>query len=225
MAGETTSWTLILNAAAENSEDRDGFCRRYAPVIHAYLAARWRLPNDHAAVADAAQDVFVQCFKDGGVLDKVDPNRLGGFRAYLFGVVKNVALMAERSLARRRERGEDSVLSLDQIECDEATLSQAYDRSWALLVTREAGQLMIRRVAERKDGAVHARVLELKYDEGLPPREIVARLGLDVELVYRIVRLSRREFRAALVEVMGGYHPGESEEELERRCIDLLGLL
>lgn len=225
MAAESTSWTLILGAAAECSADRDAFCLRYAPVISAYLAARWRLPGDHPTVSDAVQDVFVQCFKDGGVLDKVDPQRPGGFRAFLYGVVKNVALMAERAQARRRERGEDSVLSLDQIERDEATLSQAYDRAWALLVTREAGELMIRRVAEREDGGVRARVLELKYDEGLPPRDISAQLGVDVEVVYRIVRLSRKEFRTALVEVMGGYHPGASEEELEGRCADLLGLL
>jgi len=224
-AHDSTSWTLIQGAAASREVDRDEFCRRYAPVIRAYLAARWKLPYEHDAVSDATQDVFVQCFKEGGALEGVDRTHSGGFRAYLYGVVRNVALMTERKYARRRERPAGSTFRLDHVEHSEATLSQAYDRAWALLVTREAGLRMVQRASQKKDGTLRARVLEHRYEHGKPPREIATELGADVGDVYRMLKHSRQEFRISLLEVMSSYHPDDSEAELERRCAELLGLL
>jgi hypothetical protein len=39
---ESTSWTMSEGAAAGSLAEREQFARRYAPVIAAYLAARWR---------------------------------------------------------------------------------------------------------------------------------------------------------------------------------------
>ncbi len=38
----STCWTVIQGAAAGRGDDRDQFARRYAPVVRAYLGARWR---------------------------------------------------------------------------------------------------------------------------------------------------------------------------------------
>ena len=84
---DLTCWTLIRDAAAGDPAAREWFARVYLPVVTAYLAARWR--STRHGVDDASQDVFVECFRAGGVLEKADPLR--GFRAVLLGAVRNVA--------------------------------------------------------------------------------------------------------------------------------------
>jgi len=96
---ESTCWTVIQAAAAGNAEERGRFARHYERAIRAYLGARWRGSRLLPQVDDAVQEVFVECFKCGGVLDRADQKRSGGFRPFLYGVVRNVA--------RRLEAGRD----------------------------------------------------------------------------------------------------------------------
>src|SRR5258705_5058820 len=100
---DSTSWSIILGAAAKRPADQERFARVYTPLIKAYLAARWRLPADHEDVGDGAQEVLLQCFRQHGALDSVEPGQGSGFRAFLYGVTRNVAAMAERKWARSRE--------------------------------------------------------------------------------------------------------------------------
>ncbi|MCK6461756.1 MAG: sigma-70 family RNA polymerase sigma factor, partial [Planctomycetes bacterium] len=88
---DSTRWTIIRAAAAGSVPDRAEFARRYASVIRSYLGARWRNGPLLDEIDDAAQEVFVQCFRPAGALEGVDAERSGGFRAYLLGVVRNVA--------------------------------------------------------------------------------------------------------------------------------------
>jgi DNA-directed RNA polymerase specialized sigma24 family protein len=102
----------------------------YLPVVKAYLAARWRGAEHEAD--DAAQDVFVECFRAGGLLQKADPERDGGFRAFLLGAVRNVA--------RRHEthRRIDAQLPAD-LPADDTGPAEAFDRAWARSLLKEAG--------------------------------------------------------------------------------------
>ena len=54
------------------------------------------------------------------------------------------------------------------------------------------------------------------YEKGLPSREIAKELGLDVAAVYPLMTRARKEFRAALLEVIAAYHPEDSREALEQ---------
>ena len=87
---DSTCWTVIQAAAAGSATDRQAFARRYGPVVRAYLATRWRSSPCLHDLDDAVQEVFVECFKPDGVLDRADRDR--GFRPFLYGVVRNVAL-------------------------------------------------------------------------------------------------------------------------------------
>ena len=69
---DVTCWTLIHDAADGNANARDQFARLYDPVIRAYLGNRWK--HSLHSVDDAVQDVFVELFKPGGALGKVDVN-------------------------------------------------------------------------------------------------------------------------------------------------------
>ena len=85
-----TCWTLIRDAARGQETAQADFARRYQPVVRAYLAARWRGTLRLSELDDATQEVFVDCFRDGGLLGRADPASEGGFRAFLFGAVRRL---------------------------------------------------------------------------------------------------------------------------------------
>jgi RNA polymerase sigma-70 factor (ECF subfamily) len=101
---DSTCWTVIQGAAAGSAADRDDFVRRYRPLIRAYLAARWQDSAYRQEVDDGVQEVFLECFRRGGVLERANPVHAGGFRAFLYGVIRNVALRIEARLARHRRQ-------------------------------------------------------------------------------------------------------------------------
>ena len=222
-SADFTSWSMILGAAAGRAVDRDLFSRRYGAVIRAYLAARWRVSQDSPGVADATNDVFVDCFKDGGALSRVDPTFAGGFRAFLYGVVRNVALMAERRLARQRDAA--GGFAVENLADSEASLSRVFDRAWAEAVVQEARDKMGTRASRSATAARRFRALAMRFEQGMPPREIAVALDEPVELIYEALREARIEFKTTLMEVMAGYHPAASEAELERHGVELLAAL
>ncbi|MEZ5966271.1 MAG: sigma-70 family RNA polymerase sigma factor [Planctomycetota bacterium] len=224
-SADVTSWSLILGAAAGKAIDREAFARLYGPVIRSYLAARWHLSFEDAAVVDGTSDVFVECFKGGGALERVDSQRPGGFRAFLYGVVRNVALMTERKLARRRERGTQGSLDFDALPDAEDTLSRVFDRAWAEAVVREARARMAQRAQRSPAASRRLQTLTMRFEQGLAPRHIAAANEVPVERVYELLREARTEFRATLLEVMATYHPNSTEAEVERLCVDLLASL
>ncbi len=221
--GDSTCWTLVRSAAAGDPESRETFSRLYGPVIRAYLAARWRLTPSDEEVADGAQEVFLQCFKPGGALARAESDRPGGFRAFLYGITRNVAGTLEAARQRRR-RAQDSD-ELDGVESDDASASRVFDRAFAQALTREARRLLASRADAGGQAALRLRALELMYERGLPSRDIAVELALDVAAVYPLMTRARKEFRAALLEVLAAYHPTDTREELERRCIEIFSAL
>jgi RNA polymerase sigma-70 factor (ECF subfamily) len=215
---ESTCWTLIRGAAAGLAADRDAFARRYAPVVHAYLAARWRRSPLLSDLDDAAQDVFLACFRAGGALGRADPGR-GGFQPFLYGVVRNVALRYEAGRARRREHPPAGAL---EVAAREEELSRVFDRAWAKEVMRQAAERQAERAGERGETAVRrVELLRLRFHEGLSIREIARRWQADPARLHHEYAQARQEFRAALLEVVAFHQPG-SAEAVEREAADLL---
>jgi RNA polymerase sigma-70 factor (ECF subfamily) len=100
---ESTCWTVIRAAAAGSTADRDELARRYLGVVRAYLSARWRGSHLRHDLDDAVQEVFVECFRQGGVLEAAGAGRVPGFRAFLYGVVRNIARRFETRPRRSAE--------------------------------------------------------------------------------------------------------------------------
>ncbi len=216
---------MIRSAASGDQEGREEFARRYGPVVRAYLGVRWRSAGCLQEIDDAVQEVFVECFRGGGVLDRVDPERPGGFRAFLYGVVRNVALRAESRRARRRERTPGSCFDLDAVQKDDATLSQVFDRAWATSIIREAADLQKQKAAGAGEAALRrVELLRLRFYEQKPIREIARLWKTEAGLLHREYARARGEFKAALLEVVAFHHPG-SAAEVARACSDLLAVL
>lgn len=214
---ELTCWTLIRDAAAGDAAARDRFARIYLPVVKAYLAARWRSAQHNAD--DATQDVFVECFRAGGLLEKADPNRAGGFRAFLLGTARNVA---RRHEARKRL---DSRLPAD-LPADDTGPAEAFDRAWARALLREAARVQQQRAEEAGPVAVRrVQLLQLRFGQGLAIRDIAAQWGADATKLHHEYAIARDEFRDALRAVIAFHQPRGTDAETDRACVELLGLL
>jgi RNA polymerase sigma factor (sigma-70 family) len=221
---ETTCWTVIEAAAAGCAHEREVFARRYQALVRSYLAARWcgsSLWLDD--LDDAVQDVFVECFKQGGMLARVERDRPGGFRAFLYGVVRNVARRVEA--CRGRDRKAAGEVDLDQFPAEEESQARQFDRAWARSLLREAARLQEEH-ARRAGAAALRRVelLRLRFHDGLPIRVIAARWQIDAATLHHEYARARQEFKAALAEVVAFHHPG-TPAEVERECANLLSLL
>jgi len=217
-----TSWTMIHGAAAGRESEREEFAERYLPVVRAYLGYRWRGTRHHPDVEDAVQEVFYDCFRRNGALTRLDPCRPGSFRAFLYGVIRNVARRVETRRVRNREVQAGSSGVPEPV--DEGRLSVAFDRAWAVSILRQA----VKRHADlARDGTEAARrrveILRLRFREGVPLRDVAGRLDMDPARVHKEYATARDEFRAALLAVVAFHHPG-SRAEIERECLELIAL-
>ena len=221
-----TCWTLVRSAAAGDSRSRSTFARTYLPVVRAYLAARWKSSAMRGDVDDAVQRVFLECFRHRGILERADPDRPGGFGAFLLGAARNVASNMERDRGRRRRRLQGGSFHPERVASDETHLSKVFDRAWAGAIMREAATLQRRDAAARGEEALRRiEILRLRFKEGIPIRAIATRLGIEAARAHREYALARDEFKRSLRQAVAFHCPGaggRSEQECER-LLALLG--
>jgi len=222
---DDTCWTVIRSAAGGDEPARAEFAHRYDPVIRAYLGARWRRHHLLGDIDDAVQEVLLDCFKDNGALSRLDPSRSGGFRAFFYGVIRKTAMNLERKHARRRTVATGDSIGMDRFTADDDGLSTVFDRAWATALLRQAGDRQEEIARESGPEAMRrVELLELRFGDGLPIRDIATRWNEDPAHVHREYAKARSEFRSALREVVAFHHPGESPA-LDRECGRLLDFL
>jgi RNA polymerase sigma-70 factor (ECF subfamily) len=215
---ESTCWTIIRAAAAGSPSDREQLARRYLGVVRAYLCARWRSSALLAECDDAVQEVFVECFRHGGMLEAAGTGRVPSFRAFLYGVIRNVARRFESRPAR-------TAGSLPDVAADEASQSRLFDRTWARAIMAEAAQLQRQRAAQGGPEALQrVELLRLRFEENLSIRAIAERWGAEAAKLHHAYALARQEFRAALQEVVAFHQPG-SPLDVEEEATSLLKAL
>lgn len=216
-----TCWTMIRDAAFGDAQQRDALARRYAPAIKAYLRARWTDARRSADIDDATQEVFVELFRDGGVLERANEDR-GGFRAFLYGVVRNVALRIESRRAAQTTPIEQDQLS--SITADETRLSIAFDRAWAIVTVRAAADRMRRTAGTDPDALRRVELLRLRFESDMPIREIAAEWGTDATQLHHEYARARAEFREALRNELATQRPYDVAAQ-DREWQILMGLL
>jgi RNA polymerase sigma-70 factor (ECF subfamily) len=221
----STCWTVIGGAARGNADDREQFARRYAQVIRGYLLARWSNSPCREEVEDAVQEVFVECFKRGGILERVDSSRAGGFRAFLHGAVRHVALRVEDRRARARQHQPASTVDLEAVAEPGEAPPRAFERAWAEALLREAAQRQEELARAAGEAALRrVELLRLRFHDGLPIRDIARRWQADPTVLHHEYARARKEFKQALLEVVAFHHPGPPAE-VEQECANLLAVL
>jgi RNA polymerase sigma-70 factor (ECF subfamily) len=221
---ESTCWTVIDAASAGSPSDREAFAKYYLPSIKGYFRNRWRNSVYIHLVEDGVQDVFVECFRSDGPLARADRDRQGGFRPFLYGVVRNVALRLE-SRKRSAQQNVQSSIDLNAVVADEETLSVQFDRAWATSMMRQAAELQAAVAAESNEAAVRrVELLRLRFQEGLAIREIAARWNEDPATLHHEYAKARQEFKSALAKVVSFHHSG-STSDVQHECEVLLQIL
>ena len=222
----STCWTLLRDAAAGGTASRQAFGVRYAPVVRSYLAARWRGTPLVAELDDAVQDVFVECLRSGGLLDRARDDAPGGFRAFLYGAVRHVAQRCEARRARLAAREPLRPAEVGDAPARDEALSRVFDRAYARSLMREAAERQAELAAERgADALRRVELLRLRFQDGLPIREIAALWNVDAAGLHREYARARQEFRAG---ARAKSSPPTARERLRRssrKCADLLALL
>lgn len=216
---------MVRGAADGDDHKRSEFAAKYESAARAYLAARWRRSPRLSDLDDAVQEVFVECFRAGGALDRIEVDRAGGFRAFFYGIVRNVALRAEVKSARLAARELAADTAVKGVEADDTQLSQVFDRAWAQSIMREAAVRQAENArAAGPEAERRVEMLRLRFQEDMPIREIAAQWSADPVQVHREYAKARREFRTALEEVMRFYFPG-NPKAADAECENLLALL
>lgn len=214
---------MIDGAAQGGSAEREQFARCYQSVIKTYLQARWSQPIHRQFVNDAVQDVFVECFRHDGPLARTDRSRPGGFRPFLFGIVRNVARRLEEQRASQ-QGAIQSGIDLQAIASDEDNLSVVFDQAWAQLMMRRAAEDQRRQARGNRLATQRVELLRLRFQDGLPIREIAHRWGEDSALLHRQYAKARSEFEASLRNVVADHHAG-TQTEIQQECLAILDIL
>jgi len=194
-------------------------------VVRAYLGSRWRTHVAQERLEDAVQDVFLDCFRHGGALGRLDASRRVAFRTFLYGVVRNVALRYEERGQRQREQQLPSAFDPDGVEGDEPGLSRAFDRAWAQgLIRRAASRQMSKARGGDEDARRRVDLLRMRFSDGLPVREIARKWEVDTAWLHHEYAKAREEFKKALREEVAFHESGPSSA-IERQVVNLLELL
>lgn len=222
---QSTCWEIIDGARSGDRGAREEFARRYEEVIRMFLAGRWRLPLGHEAIDEAAQDVFLEIFAQGGFLTRVGQGEFR-FRQVLYGVVRNVARRSE-VLRKRRMQGRriSDVAGGPEIQWD-GDQPEAFDQAWARACVRKT--LRSYDEVSKGRGALpysRSKLLELRFFENLPNREIARRWEVDRDLLRREYAEARREFREELRRVVSRDFPEATAVECEEECRQMLRVL
>lgn len=220
---DETCWTLIQAVRGGDTGAKDLFVGRYLAPVRAYLAARWKSGPLAADREDAAQEVFMRCFSESGPLSRVNDVETTGFRAYLYGVCRNVAREFE---ARRDRDQQESDHSLEELAARETRLSTAFDRAFARQVMKEARDEFHRRSTEGDETAQRRfELLALRFEQNLPIRDIATRWNQDPARVHKEYARARREYRQSLYDIVARQNPGMTTAQVEAAAKRLLELI
>lgn len=205
-------WRLAQAAARGDERARTDFWQRYGHPVRLWLWFRWCHTSRRNLVDDAAQEVFLECFRPGGALAHLDRARAHhGFEAYLRGVVRNVACRIERAQAREFHHRRSLVAAAGQAAPEESGSAERIDRAWAHDQVLAALDLLDRE--DRQAGTSHSlrEFLRAHFEQGQQVRTIAAAWQEHVDHVHEVRRRACQRFRDCLLRVMhgdGGAHRG-----------------
>ncbi len=207
-----TSWNLVSLAGTDVDLARREFALRYEKFVRRVLAKRWLGTIFCNDFDDAIQEVFIECFKPGGVIERADSRRGNSFRTLLFQVASHVAARFERSHRRWQSQGMDEDL-LNEMATTHASGYDVVTQEEVSDLVREA----LRRMIHHHDPDVRSRGQLL--DRHICQNEkIIAMAGGDsgvAERLHREHRKAKKEWKSFLVEVVQSeYRVPEHEAQL-----------
>ena len=223
---DSTAWAVIEAAAGGDDQAREAFAEQYAPGIRTLLGKRWSNAAHREHIDDAVQDVLVECFKHGGIIEKAEQRETNNFRVFLKTVIRHVAGRYEQRRKRTRERHRSRAFDEAEHAAQQTAASRVLDREWAREVLRAAAAEQAHRAKDISAAArLRVDILRLRFEEGKPIREIAAELELEPPYVHHQFAKAKHDFHRALLRVLRSRRPDALDTELEEECRRLIGLL
>lgn len=193
-------WQEALAAARGDAAARAAFWAHHARQIHAWLWLRWRHGTLRSSLDDAAQEVYLECFRPGGAMAHLDPTRAHhGLAPFLRAIVRNVAQRFER--ARRREREHREAYATGRATTDAGV---ANDTAHGAVDHEQLAAALARleRDDPEHDGPHSLRTfVRLHFEQGLPVRAIAHAWHELPAHVHDLRRRACRHLRACLRDV------------------------
>jgi len=208
----STCWSVIEEAAAGSSAARELLARQFAPVLRAYLIARWKDSPCRTQIVPAIEETLAALVQSAPVQSlpafEEDPAvARPGLRRHLHALAKTVARNIE---VRQWGDGPGSVPTSDSAETvevppDDRGLAQHFERAWAQALVRAAATHMSAQAASDSTMRRPFELLQLHFGEGLAFSEIAARWQTDVTSLQADYADARSVFRAILRELVAYY--------------------
>lgn len=192
-------WLEAQAAAAGDEQARNSFWNRHVRAVRMWLWFRWSHRSLRSFVEDAAQEVFLECFRPGGALAHMDARKAQhGVVAFLRGIVRNVAHRIERTQARDFEHRRRLAVAAATPAPADAGAAEQIDRAWEH--DRVMAALALLDQEDPPDGMRHTlrEFLHAHFEDGLPVRKIAAAWQEKPEHVHELRRRACRRFRECL---------------------------
>jgi RNA polymerase sigma-70 factor (ECF subfamily) len=218
----STQWSRIL--ADPSRRDLEALARTYWRPIHAYLAARLRLPAD--AAEDLAQDAFAWMLQTR-LFDRADPAR-GRFRGLLKQALANFAIEHLRRQGAQK-RGGGSVhepidAAHDRADPQGRSPDQILDDAWRRELLERARERLERELEASGRGAYYRVFRDYFLHDGGAVDEIdhgalAARHGISTTDVSNWLDYAKRRYRALLRGIVVETVHGEDDLQQELRWL------
>ena len=218
---QTTRWSLIAAAAHETPAHArpalEQLCRAYRPPVLAYI----RRSGHHASDAEDLAQAFFLRFLERGWYTDADPRR-GRFRSLLLASLRHFLLdeHAREVAAKRGGGGAHDDADVAQLQADDETPEQAFDRAWLGTVLARAMARLQREWMMAGKQSQFAQLAPLLVER--PDRDAVGKVadasgqrGNTVSVqVHRMRKRLRQLVRLELVQTVGDRQA--LEEELQQ---------
>jgi RNA polymerase sigma factor (sigma-70 family) len=221
---DTTQWSLVSAAGAQNEQNRAAFedlYRCYCHPVYAFIRRRGYARQD---AQDLTQDFFLH-LSEKNVFIRADPNR-GKFRSFLLGALQFFLQHAEERARAEKRGGNSTMIFLDdetaeakyQLVDSRQSAEQVFDARWAATLI----QATIERLKSEMESAGKADLFDqirgfLIEGEDSSYQEVAQRTGLTLGAVRLTIHRMRARYRELLrAEVARTVvSPGDFDQEIQ----------
>ena len=211
--------------ARERARGLDKLAAVYWRPVYSYLRLRWRRPHEEAA--DLAQEFFAEVVEKE-LIARFDPSR-ARLRTFLRVCIDGLVANRDRAAARLKRGGAGPTFDFEEVreeidrigECGSADSPEIlFEKEWARSVFAMALQRLRERCASAGKSENYA-LLE-RYDlagERRTYAELATELGISVTDVTNRLARTRRDLRAAVLDVLRELTGNDEDLRAEARAL------
>jgi RNA polymerase sigma factor (sigma-70 family) len=222
----TTRRSVVMALGSADGPERarafDAIAGLYWKPLYKYLRVSRHLSSQDAE--DVTQGFFARAFEKES-LARWDPQR-GAFRTFLRTLVDRHLLNEQKSGARLKRGGSESLFHFDEVEAEigrqpstSLTPDDYFQQEWIRSVFTVAVDRLREAFANRPTQFALFEEYDLGDDQQISYRQLAVRFGLSETTVTNHLAAVRRQFRRTILEVLREITGSEEEFRAEARAL------